>query len=101
MSVLRSALDTFAIANEVVVALVRSVLPVSVVDASDALVLMVRMLPVSPPLNVLSAEKVLAVVVENAVVKMPVLELYASGYAALSEVEEILLLKVVKSVEER
>ena len=41
------------------------------------------------------------VVVENAVVKTPVLELYASGKIAESEVEEILLLKLFQSVEER
>lgn len=32
---------------------------------------------------------------------IPVELLYASGYAALSEVDEILLLKVLKSIEER
>ena len=52
---------------------------------------------VSPPLKVLSALYALVVVVENAEVKAPVALLYASGYAAESEVEEILLLKVVKS----
>src|SRR6266576_1891115 len=56
---------------------------------------------VTPPLKVLSALKVLAVVVPNAVVKTPVLELYASGYVAESEVLEILLLKVAKSVAAR
>ena len=43
----------------------------------------------------------LVVVVENAVVKAPVELLYASGYVAEREEEEILLLKVVKSAEER
>ena len=56
---------------------------------------------VSPPLRVLSALYVLMVVVLKAVVKTPVVELYASGYVAESEVEEILLLKLWKSVAER
>jgi hypothetical protein len=56
---------------------------------------------VSPPLKVLRALYVLAVVVENAVVKTPVALLYASGYVAESDDEEILLVKSVKSVEER
>ena len=51
--------------------------------------------------NCWSALKVLVVVVENAVVKAPVAELYASGYEALSDVDEILLANVVKSAEER
>ena len=56
---------------------------------------------VSPPLKVLSALYALVVVVENAEVKAPVAELYASGYAALSEEELILLANVVKSADER
>jgi hypothetical protein len=44
---------------------------------------------------------VLTVVVPKAVEKTPVELLYASGYTAESEVEEILLLKVLKSVELR
>ena len=51
--------------------------------------------------KVFCALKLLTVVVEKAVVKTPVVELYARGYVAESEVEEILLLKVVKSVAER
>ena len=42
-----------------------------------------------------------AVVVPNAVVKTPVEGLYVSGYVALKEVEEILLLKRDQSVVER
>ncbi len=45
--------------------------------------------------------QVLEVVVESAVVKTPVELLYARGYTAESEVEEILLVKVVKSAAER
>jgi hypothetical protein len=56
---------------------------------------------VTPPLKTLEAEYVLTVVVPNAVEKTPVELLYASGYTALRDVEEILLLKVLKSVEER
>ena len=41
-----------------------------------------------PALKVWSAEYVLVVVVENAVVKTPVVLLYASGYVAESEVLE-------------
>ena len=41
------------------------------------------------------------VVVLKSVVNTPVPELYASGYEALSEVEEILLLKMLKSLDER
>ncbi len=51
--------------------------------------------------KVFCALKVLAVVVLKAVVKMPVEELYARGYTAESEVEEILLLKLAKSLEVR
>lgn len=43
-------------------------------------------------------EYVLLVVVEKFVEKIPVLELYASGYVALRLVEEILLLNVLQSV---
>ena len=50
---------------------------------------------VTPPLNVLRALYALVVVVENAVVKRPVALLYASGYVAESDVEEILLLKIM------
>ena len=56
---------------------------------------------VSPPLKVLSALYVLAVVVLKAVVKTPVALLYARGYVAESDVEEILLLKVDQSLEDR
>jgi hypothetical protein len=55
---------------------------------------------VRPPLKVLEPLYVFAVVVPNAVVKTPVVELYASGYTAESEVEEILLLKSVQSADE-
>ena len=51
--------------------------------------------------KVFCALKVLVVVVEKAVVKAPVALLYASGYAAESEVELILFAKLVKSVLER
>jgi hypothetical protein len=56
---------------------------------------------VIPPLKMLSALYVFAVVVEKAVLNTPVEELYASGYTAESDVEEILLLKVLKSVDAR
>ena len=51
--------------------------------------------------KMLCAPHELAVVVPKARVNAPVPELYASGYAAESEEEEILLLKEVKSAEER
>ena len=54
-----------------------------------------------PPANVLSCENVFAVVVPKALVNAPVEELYASGYAAESEVLDTLLLKVLKSALER
>ena len=50
--------ETFDIAKLVVVAFVKSVEPVSVVEASEAEVPTVRILPVSPPLKVLSPLKV-------------------------------------------
>ena len=53
------------------------------------------------PVKALVLLKVLAVVVEKAVEKMPVDELYAKGYVAESEEELILLLKVVQSAEAR
>jgi hypothetical protein len=56
---------------------------------------------VTVELKVFEPEKVLLVVVLKAVLKAPVPLSYASGYWAESEVEEILLLKVVQSVEER
>jgi hypothetical protein len=56
---------------------------------------------VTPPLKVLSALYVLAVVVPNAVEKTPVELLYESGYTAESEVELILLLKTLQSDEVR
>jgi hypothetical protein len=56
---------------------------------------------VTPPLKTLEAEYVLTVVVPNAVEKTPVELLYESGYTAESEVLDILLLKVLKSVELR
>jgi hypothetical protein len=67
------------------VAFVSVVLPLKVVVAEKVLVL----------------EKVLLVVVENDVEKTPVEGLYESGYEADKEDEEILLLKVVQSVEAR
>ena len=51
--------------------------------------------------NVCVPPHVLLVVVPNAEVNTPVEELYASGYVAESDEEEILLLKVVKSADER
>jgi hypothetical protein len=45
--------------------------------------------------------KLLAVVVLNAVVKTPVEELYARGYTAESDVEEILFAKMLQSADER
>ena len=76
------------------------------VEVAETTPLMAWRLPVmepmvSPPLKVLRALYVLVVVVEKAVVKTPVLELYARGKMAESEVEEILPANVVKSVEER
>jgi hypothetical protein len=56
---------------------------------------------VTPPLKTLEAEYVLTVVVPNAVEKTPVEELYESGYTALRDVEEILLLKTLQSDEVR
>ena len=56
---------------------------------------------VKVPLKVLEPEYVLLVVVLKAVVNAPVAELYASGYEALTDEDLILLLKVVKSAEER
>ena len=79
LNVLRRLEVTFDIASEVVVAALARI----------------------PALKVLSCEKMFAVVVENAVVNAPVFALYASGNTALSEVLDILLLKVVKSVFER
>jgi hypothetical protein len=84
LRVLRSDEVTLAIERLVVLALVK-------VDEAAT----------TPPLKVLSDEKIFAVVVEKAVVKAPVVELYASGYEAESDEEEILLLKVAKSVFER
>jgi hypothetical protein len=55
----------------------------------------------APALKIWSALQVLAVVVPKPREKLPVLLLYASGYVAESEVEEILLLKVVQSVDAR
>ena len=55
----------------------------------------------APPLKVWRFEKVFVVVVLNAVEKTPVVLLYESGYVADKEDEEILLLKVVQSVEAR
>jgi hypothetical protein len=55
---------------------------------------------VMPLVNVWSWLKEFAVVVPKAVVKTPVELLYASGYEALSDVEEILLLKSDQSVVE-
>jgi hypothetical protein len=62
---------------------------------------MARLVVVAPWLKVCGALKVLVVVVEKAVVKTPVALLYASGYVAESDDEEILLVKSVKSVDER
>ena len=58
----------------------------------------VAVVRVVPPLKMLVLEKVLAVVVEKAVVKTPVDELYESGKIAESDVLEILLLNEVQSV---
>ena len=55
----------------------------------------VALVNVVVPLKVLIPEKVLSVVVEKAVVKTPVDELYWSGKTAESDDEEILLLKRV------
>ena len=82
-------------AKLVVVALVRSVLPVRVVEASVPEVVTLRVFAETPPLKVLSELKIFAVVVEKAEVNTPVDELYANGYTALSDEEEILLLKPV------
>ena len=78
LSVLRSELEMLVIANEVVVAFV-----------------VVALIAIKPPLKVLSAEKMFVVVVLNAVVNAPVDELYASGYEAESDDDEILLLKTL------
>ncbi len=51
--------------------------------------------------KMLCREKVFWVVVEKAVVKTPVPLLYARGYTAESEEDDILLLKSVKSAEAR
>ena len=51
--------------------------------------------------KMLCALHVFAVVVPNARLKTPVEELYWIGYVPESEVDEILLLNVLKSVEER
>ena len=51
--------------------------------------------------KVFCALKLLTVVVEKAVVNTPVVELYASGNEAESDVEEILLLKLLKDERSR
>jgi hypothetical protein len=61
----------------------------------------VRLPMVTPPLKVLRALYVLAVVVPKAVEKTPVEELYESGYTAESEVELILFWKTLQSEEVR
>ena len=61
-------------------------------------------IPVPPTLTASVEEEIRAVPLKYTgapVVKTPVVELYARGYVAESDVEEILLLKVVKSVAER
>ena len=78
LRVLRSDEDIPLIAKLVVVALV-----------------VVALVAIRPPLKVLSAEKMFVVVVLNAVVNAPVDELYASGYEAESDDDEILLLKTL------
>ncbi len=94
LSVLSSALEIFDIAKLVVVALVKSVLPVNVVEAIFAEVPTVKIFAVSPPLNVLRAEKVLAVVVPNAVeiVTAPVEPEVSSGYVAAREITPVLVM---------
>ena len=59
----------------------------------EVALVVVALAATNPPLKVLSAEKLFVVVVLKAVVKTPVFELYANGYTALCDVEEILLLK--------
>ena len=76
---MRSDDVTFDIARLVVVAFVSNVLPVSVVEASVPEVVTLSVFAAIPPLNVLSCEKTLVVVVPKLVVNTPVLELYASG----------------------
>ncbi len=61
----------------------------------------VALVRIVPPLNVFVPEKTLVVVVLNAVLNTPVDELNASGYVADKEVELILLLKRLQSVEVR
>jgi hypothetical protein len=93
--------EIFDIAKLVVVAFERSVLPESVVEASVAEVVTLRMFAANPALKVLSAEKTFVVVVPNAVANTPVDELYESGYCAERLDDDILLLKEVKSAVER